>query len=882
VPDHLPGRQPEQDAIAALLARAAAGDGGALLLHGELGIGKTALLDAAAARAGGFLVVSLAAGEAESGIPAAMLHRLLDAIPGPDPGVALDRDAFAVSTAVLRLLRRAAQDRPVLCCVDDAHWLDPPSFAVLTLVARRLRGERIAMLLATGGDRVAGIPDLRIGPLDRRAGRAVLHGLVPTAEVGGVLASVAMGNPAALVELAAALTPEQLRGDVPLPRTLPAESRLRRAHRARLLRLPDETRGLLLLAAADDEADLDTLARAAAASGLDIGALEAAEAAGLVRVEDGRLGFLPPLLRGIAYHESTFARRRSVHAALAAAVDPHADPLRHHLHRALSVTGPDDPLAARLAAAAAGDAGRADAASRAYERAAELSGDPAAAASHLIAAARQAWRGGEPHRARVLLRRVRLMAVPIRLKAESEVLHGEIELRVGATSLARYTLLAAAEQAVPHDRDLAITALMRAGEALCISGDYHRFPALAGQVSALRRPGETAAVEFMGEHFATLAATFRGDHRAAGASLRRVVTLAPQLDAGALVHASLAALLCGADAVGLAVRAAAIARVNRDLVTGARAMDLVALAEFAAGRYDNPASALEALDLAREGGQENLVSGQYATLALLAAMVGDRATCLRRVRAAKAHLTPHNARRVRAVTNWALAVLDLGDGNYEDALARLLSGAASRGGHLLVRVAATPYLVEAAVRLDARRTAAAAMKAFDAWSRAGGNPRWLALAARCRALLAERPAEAGEHFGEALRQHALSGSELDRARTELLYGQSLRRARQPAAARAHLRGAWETFERFDAGIWAEQAAGELRAAGQHVEQREAPSTEALTPQQAAIARLVAAGATNREIAAHLVLSIRTIDHHLRNIFVKLGVRSRVELSRLIS
>jgi len=311
-------------------------------------------------------------------------------------------------------------------------------------------------------------------------------------------------------------------------------------------------------------------------------------------------------------------------------------------------------------------------------------------------------------------------------------------------------------------------------------------------------------------------------------------------------------------------------------------MDLVALAEVANGRYDNPASALEALELAREGGQENLVSGQFATLALLAAMVGDRATCLRRVRAAKVHLTPHNARRVRAMTAWALAVLDLGDGDYDDALARLTSGVVGRNGHLMVRMAATPYLVEAAVRRDARRTASAAFKAFESWTRAAGGPRWLALAARCRALLAVRPEEVDGHFREALDQHALSGSELDRARTELLYGQALRRARRPAAARAHLRNAWETFERFDAGGWADQAAAELRAAGQLVRAAPAPSTEALTPQQAAIARLVAAGATNREIAAHLVLSIRTIDHHLRNIFVKLGVRSRVELTRLIT
>jgi DNA-binding CsgD family transcriptional regulator len=268
-------------------------------------------------------------------------------------------------------------------------------------------------------------------------------------------------------------------------------------------------------------------------------------------------------------------------------------------------------------------------------------------------------------------------------------------------------------------------------------------------------------------------------------------------------------------------------------------------------------------------------------LALLAAVLGDRSTCLLRVRAVQAYLTPHSVGRARAITDWALALLDLSDGHYPDAAARLTAIMSSRGGgHLIVQLAATPHLVEAAVRCDARAPAIAALEVFDAWAGYYANPRWLALSARCHALLAG--AEADDYFRESLEQHRLSGADFDRARTELLYGQKLRRQRRPVAAREQLRSALDAFERFEARPWIDHTLAELRAAGHHVPPRRVPAVDTLTPQQAEISRLVAAGATNREIATQLLLSTRTIDHHMRNIFAKLGVRSRVELARLMA
>jgi DNA-binding CsgD family transcriptional regulator len=822
-----------------------------------------------------------------SGPVAEQALALVRAIVG-DPG---DGARFTVSDRVLRLLHRVAQERPLLCCVDDTHWLDRQSFDTFGFVARRLHQERIAMLLTrcdeTGpAEPVPGVPAHRLGPLDHRAGREMLQDLVPIADAADALACVAMGNPYALTDLARSLTPEQIRGDAPLPQTLPAESALRRSYRTQLQRLPTDARWLVLLAAADEELDVDTLVRAAAASSLDISALAPAELAGLVRVEGTAIRFTRPLVRAVAYHEATLAERRSVHTLLAETLDPETQPLRHYLHRAFACSGPDDLLAAQLERAAAGSRGRHAAASRALERAAELTHDSAAVAARLVASARHAWRAGEPYRARMLLRGVRLMAVSAGVHAESQVLQGEIELRVGVTTVARDTLLGAAEELATSDRYRAIDAFMRAGEAMCLSGDYAHYPDIARQALALRRPDEPPAVEFVCEHFTALSATFRGEHRRAAVPLRRVLALAPVLDdAGALTQASYAAMLCGAEAEAyrLANRGAAVAQANRDVSTGPRALDLAALAEFAMGRYDNPATALRGLELARSSGQENLVGGQLATLALLAATMGDRATCLRRVRAVKTHLTPHSAGRARAITDWALALLDLSDGHYADAVARLTAIMVNPGGgHLIVQLAATPHLVEAAVRCDARRPAAAALKVFDAWASNSANPRWLALSARCHALLAGRGGEADEYFHEALGQHQLSTAEFDRARTELLFGQKLRRQRRRAAAREQLRSALDTFERFEARPWIDQATAELRAAGHQVQPRRVLSADSLTPQQEEIARLVADGATNREIATQLLLSTRTIDHHLRNIFAKLGVRSRVDLARLIS
>jgi DNA-binding CsgD family transcriptional regulator len=913
----LRGRGPEQEALTDLLAATARGNGGATLLHGETGIGKTAILNWTAAAATNLHVLATAGCEREANLVFAGLHRLLRPVldralllpaaqaelltravdGGCDPG-----ELLPLSVAVLALLAEVAKTQPVLCCIDDAHWLDQSTMDVLAFVSRRLSAEPIAFVFAScdgvvaASDLIADVSAVRIGGLDHHTAREMLNDLVPEGLVGdvaGALAAVAGGNPRALVDLARSLSPEQRRGEAAPPASLPTDSGLRRTYRNRLGGLPADARWLVLLCAADQhvairELDVTDLMRAAKTCGMDIAALEPAELANVVHVSGTEVVFGQPLVSAIVYDEATFAQRRSAHQLLAEILDPLAHRLRHSMHLAAAADGPDNRLADELRRAALEPGSSRATTSRALERAAELTTEPLAAANYLVAAARHAWEGGEPHRARLLLRKVRSHHAP-HVTAQTELLLGEIELRSGATTHARQALLSAAGD-LGQDRHLALTAMLRAGEALLLSGDYPRYADVAKKAQTLRRSDEPIGTQLMFEQFAGMEAMFKGDYSSADPPLRRVVNLAHTLDDPiALTQATISAILLGDDiqAYRLAIRAASVARANGDISTVPKTLELAAAAEFALGRYDSATTTLlEALPLARASGQESLASSILATLAVLAALLGDKETCMQRVREAREHTTSHGVNRPEAIIEWALGVLDLVYGRPAEALTRLKTLLSPKTGHgqLVIQIAATPHLVEAAVRVGQMRPAVLAQSLFHPWAVNTGNPAWLALAARCRALIAGEEGEAEAHYREALQFHALadSDSDFERARTELLFGQELRRGRRPSAAREHLRSALEAFRRFDAQPWIEQATAELRAAGDQVEHRDVDIAEALTPQQLQIARLAAAGATNREVAAQMFLSTRTVDHHMRNIFARLGIRSRIDLARLIT
>ncbi|MET8151954.1 LuxR C-terminal-related transcriptional regulator [Actinoplanes sp. NPDC049668] len=726
--------------------------------------------------------------------------------------------------------------------------------------------------------------------LDEGACRELLAERLPglPEELVTALIRLAGGDPDVLTELAGMLTPGQIRGSVPPPCTLPLTSRLGRACRAAVAGLPGPARHALLLAAADPDLTAGELLAATGEQDL-----VAAEQACLVTVTPTGVQFLPAVLRAVVYYDAPHARRRAAHLDLAELLGRRGERLRALVHRAAAAAGSDERLARELFAAAAD--GPARTASAAYRYAAELTTAADFAVEALAAAARQAWLAGERQQARLLLRRAgRSPQAPAHAHARS--LAGEMDLRQGDAATARDTLLSAAAELSSRDLPAALEALLLAGEAVHLAGGQGGYCGLARRILARRTPDAPDPVAQACHQVAGLAAMYEGDHDAAFAHLRDVLRTAPAVaDPVALIRAANAAVLLGDGPAArvLAGRAVELAGDRGAVTLVPQGLEVAAFAGLAAGHHDVAlAAATEGAALARATGQPALAQSHLGILAVLAALVGDRDTCVLRIRAAGVYDSAKGPGQARAFCEWALALLDLVEGRPRAALHRLDSifvGPAGRGS-LVVQVAAAPHLIEAYWRCDppphtppAARTAVldGVFEPFDRWAAGTGQPYWLALRARCRALRATDPRAAEEYFQEALREHRRGDADFARAHTELLYGRDLRRRRRPGAAREHLRRAEETFRLLDAAPWAAQADVELRAAGAAVPPRPVAAARGLTAQQERIARLVADGATNREVAEQLFLSPRTIDHHLRNVFARLGVRSRTELARLM-
>ncbi|TDD14329.1 helix-turn-helix transcriptional regulator [Nonomuraea diastatica] len=911
----LRGRGEEERALLGLLDNARSGSGGALLLAGAPGMGKTALLDLAAAHAAqGFLVLRVSGVEPESRLPYAGLHGLLRpvaahaaALPEAQGRALMEAmesgtraAGLALPAAVLGLLSAVAAQQPVLACVDDAHLLDPASRDVLAFVARRVSYEPVALLLATRAEGLQGVPVRVLGGLDEAAVRELAADLAPGRIAGDLLAAldqIARGNPLALAELIGDLAPDQLAGLAAPPTTLPRGGRLWRTHAARLASLPEDTRRLLLLIAADPGLDVATLIRAARPA-CALTALEPAERAGILHSAGERYDFHDPAVRGVAYHDAPLARRRQAHRVLAALLeDRHAETparrLRRAWHRARALDDPagrdTERLAGELVAAALEARPPDDGCPGgpepylALERAAELTEHGPAKAERLATAARHAWIAGRPQVARALLARLRSLTAPDDVRGRVQLLHGSLELLRGETGSAREELLAAAARLLTSHRTLGVRALVRAADASYRAGDNRAFIAIARQAAALRRPDEAAPAQLMFEYLAGMASTFSGSHQEAAGPLRRVVDLAGSVrDPAVLVWACVASLLLGEDATAhrLSARAVEAARTRGAASAVPQLLEYMVYPEIWMGRYASVATtAAEGLRLAQDTGQLNTAAQHLAWLAMTAAVEGDSETCRVRADAAIEMADAHELGIAGAIGTWALACLDLAAGRPADAAARLR--AERRNNHVVIRVMATPHFIEASARTGDRERAAAALRVLERWVGSTRSPDLRALVARCRALLAA-PGEADELFREALDLHGQGVCEFESARTRLLYGSALRRDRRPGAARNHLHAALETFERHGARLWTEQARTELRASGDPVRLTRPATTRQLTAQQLRIARMVAEGATNKEVAERLFLSRRTVEHHLRNIFDRLGVRSRVELVRLMS
>lgn len=674
-----------------------------------------------------------------------------------------------------------------------------------------------------------------------------------------------------MAELVPRLTERQAAGADPLP-VEPAELApgLLHALRREIRALPDETRLLLLLAAADQyPVATHAFLRAVTAGRLDTRPLETAEAAGVAHASAGGVFFRDAWTRIAAYETGSPADRRAAHLLLARVLGGKGETTRRSWHRGAAALGPSARLAAELRTAAdrARSEGRPALARALAERAADLCPDPVEEARLLALAAADAWRSGEPDRARRLAART-----------DDSALNGVLALRAGNAAEAFDALLTAA---VRQERSAdAVELLALATEAAVYTGDLRRCREAHVLAQWLDLPPSGV--------LAALACAVEGRYADARVLLKGAAgRCGPGGAPDRLIHSGIAALMLGdhTRTVTATLRAAASARARGIPGTVAQAMEFRAYADFWSGRpRAAEAAAQEALRQAHATGQDNGACHLQAALAMFAAVTGDEALCRERAAAARAHALTHGLGLPAALAQWALAFLDLAGGRFPAAAARLraLAGFGPGHGHRAIRHLATPHYVEAAVRTGDARVARVAHADYHRWATAVRSPDDLALSARCRALLAPG-AEAVQHYRAALDLHARGTRDFERARTELLFGGALRRLRQRTEARDRLHSALEAFESFGAPHCAAQARVELRALGTAL----TPATGApdpaavLTAQQLMVARMAAEGATNREIADRLNLSPRTIDHHLRGVFARLGIRSRIELVRLL-
>ena len=903
------GRDAERAAIGGLLESARDSRSGALVLRGEAGIGKTALLEDTRDRAGDMHVLWARGVRSESELPFAGVHQLLrpalqhlDQLPPPQAdalrgalglGEPRGEERFLVFAGCLSLLSELAERRPVLCLIDDAHWLDRASAEAFVFVARRLGAEGIAMLFAAREGDVRsfdaeGVPSL---PLDRLAPGAAETLL---ARVAGETAPIvrdrllaqAQGNALALVELPGALNRSQLAGDEPLPEALPLTEQVESIFLERVRRLPAETQRVLLLAAADDSEDAALVMGAAEAAGTSAHALDPAEQAELVTVRGTRLEFRHPLVRSAVYEAATSNERREAHRALARVLaDDEESADRQAWHLAASALEHDEQAVHALDDAAERAEQRAGymAAARAFERAAELSSDTGGRVGRLVRAARAARIAGADAYALALAGEAGPLVEDALDRAELSLAVGAAEFRSGRPLDGFTALVDAARDIAELDPSKAVELLLWATGAASMGGDPGKLSevaTLAAEVASGDGDDETLSVA---QALAAFALAREGDRPFDAVELAEAVAWASTSDDPEHVFAvSVAAMFLGDDErFGVLInRATALARARGEFGILVEALSMSAVQHHLAQRLDEAVLAAgESLQFARELGAVNSTARPLCLLAYAAAVQGrDEET--QRLVAEVREVAKHGLPARATYGAYCLAMLELGRGRWNDALDHLavLSDPRPDVGDPFLAKSALPDTIEAAVRAGRLDDARDALAQFEEWARHANRPWVDARLSSCRALLAEGD-DATEHFEEALRLAGDVGP-FDLARIRLLYGEHLRRSRRRNDSRVQLRGALEGFERLHAEPWAERARAELRASGEAARKRDPSTIDQLTPQELQIARLVAQGHSNKEVAAQLFLSPRTIDYHLRNVFAKLGITSRTQLAQL--
>ena len=905
----LTDRRAECDVLGRLVAAVRAGESRALVVHGEPGVGKTALLEYLAGQASGCRVAHAGGVQSEMELAFAVLHQLcapmldrLERLPAPQrdalrtafglsAGPAPDR--FLIGLAALGLLSEMAGERPLVCIVDDEQWLDSASAQVLAFVARRLGAESVGLVFGARvptGD-LAGLPELVIGGLREDDARALLDSALTgplDARVRDQIVAEAHGNPLALLELPRGWTAAELAGGFGLPGAVPLAGRIQESFRRQLGALPAQPRHLLQLAAAEPTGDPVLVWRAAGRLGICAEAAGPAVEAGLA--EFGvRVRFRHPLVRSAAYRSAPADDLREIHAALAEVTDPASDPDRLTWHRAAATAAPDEGVATELerSAGRAQARGGLSAAAAFLERAMLLTPDPGRRADRAIAAAEAKHQAGAPDVAAELL--VMAEAGPLEelARARISLLRGQMAFSAGNSSDTPRLLIDAARRFEALDTRLARETYLEALSAALLGHRTSQIGTLeiarAARGATAAPPSDSRAPDLLLEGMATL---ITDGYETGVPAVQRALSVFRDgdLPIGEQLRWLFVATRCAIDIWDdESWRDLAIRQVEL-----ARAVGALSLLPFAitqrfgmhlhAGEFATVAQLVDEFSILKEATATGLPD--FGTM-ILAAWQGRSREAFRLIDEFITDMSERGQGYGVSLPYYTASVLYNGLGRYADAMASAELASEQRDDLAFANLALAE-LIEAAVRGGQPERAAAAMGRLTELTLPSGTAWGLGVAARSRALLSEGD-EAERLYREAIGHLSSAPARTELARAHLLYGEWLRRQRRRREAREHLRTARDMLEAMGMDAFAERAGRELRATGETARKRAAATArdEELTAQEAHIARLAREGLSNPEIGSRLFISARTVQYHLGNIFAKLGIASRSQLSHIL-
>ena len=899
------GRTSERALLDGLLERVREGESEVLVIRGEAGMGKTALLRYAARQASGFRIAELTGVEAEMELPFAGVHHLcglmldrLERLPAPQRdalsvalGLAAGQvpDRFLVGLAVLSLLATVAEERPLLCLVEDAQWLDAASSQILGLVARRVRAESVAILVAVREPAAAhdfdDLAELRLEGLADQDARALVRGVVTGRLDSHVVERVVAetgGNPLALLELPVRMTAAELAAGFQFPVAGELPAHIEHHYLRRIRELPEATQRLVLLAAAEPIGDAALVLRAGRRLGIDTGALAPAEAAELLQIGTS-VRFRHPLVRSAVYRAASPGGRQRAHEALAEVSDPDSDADRRAWHRALAAEGPDEDVAAELERSAARAQARGGAAATAafLDRAVALTPDPMRRRERALAAAQASVLAGAFTTARRLLAIADAGPLEESQRAQIDLLRAQLAFVSSRGSEATPLLLTAARRLESLDISIARETYVDAFSAAMFGARLNSsvgMPEVAEAARAAPRPqdAEPATADLLLDAFVALVDDYKTAVPRCREAVRRLsgATVSAEERLRWLWQGCIIALEIWEDEYARLLSHSSVEMARETGTLSELALALSARTPVLVLCGDLAAAAATVSETESVQEVTGIRSAPYGAL-ILSAWRGRQDETTDLIEATEREAQARGEGIGLAICAYARAVLCNGLGQYEAALTAAV--AASEHREIIAENWGLSELIEPATRTGRTDLAADAQERLARKAHAAGTDWALGIDARSRALLSEDK-RAERHFLEAIDHLSATGIRAELARTQLLYGERLRRMNRRADARVQLRTAYDNFTSIGMGAFAERASRELLATGETVRKRTVSTRDDLTPQERQIAELARDGLSNPEIGARLFLSRRTVEWHLRHVFGKLGIKSRRELA----